>query len=99
MILRDSCTIGPQSAIAFHTNPVQAYTLLIKQYSHAANIQRDALYREFYELNFNKFNGSLSDFNARFNNLLARLQLAGVKIQPTKQANHYLKALEKTYPQ
>jgi hypothetical protein len=99
MLLRNSIGPGPQAAIAWQTDPVAAYRLLILRYSHSTGIQRDQLYRKFHELDFSKFSGSLADFNAEFSNLASRLTLNGVEIQPIDQVNHYLKAMEKAFPQ
>jgi len=38
MLLRDSCTEGPQAAITWQRDPEQAYRLLTKQYSYSADI-------------------------------------------------------------
>ena len=99
MLLRDSCSLGPQSVIAWQSAPSEAYKLLVRQYSHSPEIQRDSLYREYHSLSFSEYTGLLADFNARYNNLVARLTLSGLIIQPIDQVNQYLKALEKVFPQ
>jgi len=98
-LLRDSCIEGPQAAITWQRDPEQAYRLLTKQYSYSADIQRAYLYSEFHSLNFKGYSGSLEAFNADFNNLLARLALANVIIEPIDQANQYLEALKGVFPQ
>jgi Reverse transcriptase (RNA-dependent DNA polymerase)/GAG-pre-integrase domain len=99
MLIRDSCSEGPQAAIAWQKDPEEAYKLLIKQYSYSAEIQRGYLYSEFHSLTFKGYQGSLEAFNADFNNLLARLALAKVIIQPIDQANQYIEALKGVFPQ
>ena len=98
MLLRNSIGPGPQATIAWQTNPVEAYTLLIQRYSHSTEIQRDHLYREYHALNFSSYSGSLAEFNAKFSNLVSRLTLSKVEIQAIDQVNHYLKAMEKAFP-
>ena len=80
MILRDSCGPGLQGVISWLSCLIEAYLRLTREYSHAADLQHDALYREFYNLDLDRFNGTLANFNAKFNNLVAKLQLAGVII-------------------
>jgi hypothetical protein len=99
MLLRNSIGPGPQATIAWQTSPVEAYKLLVQRYSHSAEIQRDSLYREYHTLKFSGYSGSLADFNASFSNLISRLTLSGVIIQPIDQVNHYLQAMEKAFPQ
>jgi hypothetical protein len=90
MLLRDSYTEGPRAAITWQKSPKEAYKLLIRQYSHSVKIQRGSLYSEFHNLNFHGFKGTLEAFNAVFNNLLARLSILGVLINPIDQVNYYL---------
>jgi hypothetical protein len=98
MLLRDSCTEGPQAAITWQKLPEEAYRLLVKQYSHSAEIQRGYLYNKYHSLKFQGYKGTLEAFNAEFNNLLARLALSGVEIAPIDQVNQYLQALKTTFP-
>ena len=98
MLLKDSLTSGPQTAITWIRSPIEAYNLLVKQYSHSAEIQRGYLYTEFHSLSFKDYKGSLEEFNSSFNNLLARLSNSKVLIQPIDQTNQYLEALKTTFP-
>ncbi len=38
------------------------------------------------------------DFNATFNNVVARLTFSGFNIDPVDKVNQYLKSLEAVYP-
>ena len=98
MLLRDSCAPGPRASISWHKSPIDAFKLLIQQYTPTQVAQREMLYREFHTLNFRKYSGSLTNFNAKFAGLVARLQLIGVQIQVADQTNQYLSALETTFP-
>ena len=98
MLLRDTLTEGPQTAIAWLNCPLQAYDLLKSQYSFSNELTRASLYQEFHSLNFDKFEGSITDFNSKFNNTLAKLQLVGIQIDAVDLVNRYLYALERTFP-
>ena len=50
-------------------------------------------------MNFSTFKGDLTEFNANFTSLLARLSLTKVNIELQDQVNQYLNALEKSFPQ
>src|SRR6266699_3481399 len=97
ILLRDSCATGPQAALAWQTAPAVAYKLLIQQYSHSPKLLRDSLSRQYQALNFNGYEGSLADFNATFNNIVARLTLSGLNIDPIDKVNQYLKSLEAVF--
>lgn len=97
-LLRDSLTEGPQALIAWESHPTIAFITLKSQYSLAPDIQRGYLYHEFHSLNYCEFQGSLTEFNAKFNGLLSKLALSHVKIEPIDQINRYLQALEKVFP-
>ena len=49
-------------------------------------------------MNFSTFKGDLTEFNANFTSLLARLSLTKVNIELQDQVNQYLNALEKSFP-
>src|SRR6266566_3907844 len=98
MLLRDSCTIGPQAALAWQTAPAAAYKLLVQQYFHSSELLRDSLSRQYQALNFSGYEGSLTDFNATFNNMMAHLTLSGFIIDPVDKVNQYLKSLETVFP-
>jgi hypothetical protein len=97
-LLRDSLLEGPQALIAWESDPTSAFLTLKSQYSMAPDIQRGYLYQEFHSLNYSEFQGTLPEFNAKFNSFLAKLALAQVKIAPIDQVNRYLQALEKVFP-
>ncbi len=98
MLLRDSCSSGPQAALAWQTAPATAYKLLVQQYSHLSELLRNSLSRQYQALNFSGYEGFLTDFNATFNNVVARLTLSGLNIDPVDKVNQYLKSLEAVYP-
>lgn len=97
-LLRDSLTEGPQALIAWETKPTKAFKALKNQYSIAPDIQRGYLYHEFHSLSYSGFEGSITEFNAKFNGLLAKLVLTKVEIEPVDQINRYLNALEGVFP-
>ncbi len=98
MLLRDSCTIGPQVALTWQTAPAAAYKLLVQQYFHSSELLRDSLSRQYQTLNFNRYERSLADFNAMFNNVVACLTLSGLNIDPVDKVNQYFKSLETVFP-
>jgi hypothetical protein len=98
MLIRDSLTVGSQGAIAWLSHPLEAFILLKQQYSFSSHLQRDSLYRDFHDLNFGTFEGSITDFNAKFNGILTRLQFSRAKIDQIDQINQYLRSMEKTFP-
>ena len=98
MLLKNSCSSGPQAALTWQTAPAAAYKLLVQQYSHSPELLRDSLSRQYQALNFSGYEGSLADFNATFNNVVARLILSGLNIDPVDKVNQYFKSLETVYP-
>src|SRR6266566_9889860 len=80
MLLRDSCVIGPQAVLTWQTAPAAAYKLFVQQYSHSFELLRDSLFRQYQALNFNGYEGFLTDFNVMFNNVVVRLTLSGLII-------------------
>ena len=98
MLLRDSCSSGPQAAIAWKTAPAEAYKLFVQQYSHSPELLQDSLSRQYQALSFEGYEGSLADFNATFNNVVARLTLSRHHIDPIDKINQYLKSLEGVFP-
>ena len=98
MLLRDGCTIGPQAALTWQTAPAAVYKLFVQQYSHSPELLRDSLSRQYQALNFNRYEGSLADFNITFNNIVARLTFSGFNIDPIDKVNQYLKSLEAVFP-
>src|SRR6266699_1724190 len=98
MLLRDSCTTSPQAALAWQTAPATAYKLFVQQYFHSLELLRDSLSRQYQALNFNGYKGSLTDFNATFNNIVVRLTLSRLIIDSVDKVNQYLKSLETVFP-
>ncbi|ODA84393.1 hypothetical protein RJ55_02918 [Drechmeria coniospora] len=98
-LLWDSCTQVPQASIASIKNPTDAYTLLEKRYFSSPEFQRRILYSSYHKLTFKGYQGTLENFNAEFDCYLARLQLAGVKIDPIDQASQYLTAVGPVFTQ
>src|SRR6266566_5561138 len=87
IFLRDSCSPGPQAALAWQTAPAEAYKLLVRQYSHSFELLRDSLSRQYQALNFNGYKGFLTDFNATFNNVMARLNFSRLSIDLVDKVN------------
>src|SRR6266699_5844733 len=98
MLLRDSCATGLQAALTWQTAPAVAYKLFVQQYSHSPELLRDSLSRQYQALNFDVYEGSLTDFNVTFNNVVARLTLSKLIIDPVDKVNQYLKSLETVFP-
>ncbi len=98
ILLRDSYATGPQAALTWQTAPAAAYKLFVQQYSHSPKLLRDSLSRQYQALNFNRYEGSLTDFNATFNNVVARLTLSKLNIDPVDKINQYFKSLEAVFP-
>ncbi len=48
-------------------------------------------------MNFNGYEGSLTDFNITFNNVVVRLTFSRFNIDPVDKINQYLKSLEAVY--
>ena len=99
MLIRDSLTAIPAASIAWFLSPKDAFLSLKRQFSYSIDLQRDSIYREFHAMNFSTFKGDLTEFNANFTSLLARLSLTKVNIELQDQVNQYLNALEKSFPQ
>ncbi len=87
MLLRDSCAISPQTALAWQTVPAAAYKLFVQQYFYSLKLLQDSLSRQYQTLNFNGYKGFLTDFNATFNNVVVRLTLSGFTIDPVDKVN------------
>ena len=87
MFLRDSCFSGPQAALIWQTAPAAVYKLLVQQYSHSLELLRDSLSRQYQALNFSGYEGSLTDFNITFNNVVARLTFSRLNIDPIDKVN------------
>ena len=87
MLLRDSCSSGPQTALVWQTASVAVYKFLVQQYSHSFELLRDSLSWQYQTLNFNGYEGSLTDFNATFNNVVARLTFSRFNIDPIDKVN------------
>ena len=98
MFLRDSCITGPQAVLTWQTAPATTYKPLVQQYSHLSKLLQDSLSRQYQALNFNGYEDSLTDFNATFNNVMARLTLSKLTIDPVDKVNQYLKSLETVFP-
>ncbi len=54
--------------------------------------------RQYQTLNFNRYEGSLADFNVIFNNVVARLTLFRLNIDLIDKVNQYLKSLKAVFP-
>ncbi len=87
MLLRDSCSPGPQAVLTWQSAPAETYKLLFYQYSHSFELLRESLSRQYQILNFNGYEGSLTDFNVTFNNVVARLTLSRFIIDPIDKIN------------
>ena len=98
MLLKDSCATGLQAVLAWQTAPATAYKFFIQQYFHSPELLRDSLSRQYQALNFNGYKGSLADFNATFNSVIAYFTFSKLNIDPVDKVNQYLKSLEAVYP-
>src|SRR6266699_441907 len=98
MFLKDSCSSGPQAALTWQTAPTAVYKLFVQQYSHLPELLRDSLSRQYQALNFSSYEGSLTDFNTTFNNVVARLTFSGLNIDLVDKVNQYLKSLKAVFP-
>ena len=87
IFLKDNCAIGPQAALAWQTAPVAAYKLFVQQYSHSPELLQNSLSRQYQALNFSSYEDSLTDFNATFNNVVARLTFSKFNIDYVDQVN------------
>jgi len=97
ILLKDSCTTGFQTALTWQTAPAATYKLFVQQYSHSSKLLRDSLSRQYQTLNFNHYKGSLTDFNATFNNIVAHLTLSKLNIDLIDKVNQYFKSLEAVF--
>ena len=98
ILLKDSCSSGPQAALTWQTVSAAVYKLFVQQYSHSFELLRDSLSRQYQALNFSGYEGSLADFNATFNNMVVRLMFSGLNIDLVDKVNQYFKSLEAVYP-
>src|SRR6266699_3027216 len=98
MLLKNNCSSSPQAALVWQTAPATTYKLLVQQYSHSPKLLRNSLSRQYQALNFSGYKSSLTDFNATFNNVVARLTLSKLTIDPIDKVNQYLKSLETVFP-
>ncbi len=97
ILLRDSYSSGLQTALTWQTVSATTYKLLVQQYSHLSKLLQDSLSRQYQALNFSSYKGSLTDFNATFNNVVARLTLSKLNIDLIDKVNQYFKSLEAVY--
>src|SRR6266566_5939801 len=98
ILLKDSCTTGPQAALAWQTAPTAAYKLFVQQYSYSSELLRNSLSRQYQVLNFNRYERFLTDFNATFNNVMAYLTFSRFNIDPIDKVNQYFKSLKTIFP-
>ena len=98
MLIKDSVTKGPKASISWYNDTYSAITILLNNYSLSSDLQQDSLTRKLYSIKFSNYKGSLTEFNAEFNNILNRLKLAKVDIPNIDQVNRYFQALEGSFP-
>src|SRR6266566_3177930 len=87
ILLKNSYATGPQAVLTWQTAPTATYKLFVQQYSHLSKLLQDSLFRQYQTLNFNRYEGSLTDFNATFNNVVARLTFSGLNIDLIDKIN------------
>ncbi len=98
MLLKDSYSSGPQVALVWQTVFAAVYNLFVQQYSHLPELLQDLLSRQYQALNFNGYEGSLTDFNVTFNNVVVCLTFSKFNIDLVDKVNQYFKSLEAVYP-
>ena len=87
MLLKDSCTTGPQAVLTWQTAPATTYKLFVQQYFHSSELLQNSLSRQYQTLNFNRYKRSLTDFNIIFNNIVVRLTLFKFNIDSVDKIN------------
>ncbi len=87
ILLRDSCSSSPQTALIWQTVFATAYKLLVQQYFYSFELLQNSLSRQYQTLNFNSDKDSLTDFNATFNNVVVRLTFSGFNIDLVDKVN------------
>ena len=97
LLIRDSLSPQIANTISWIETPEEAYCYIRRQYSQREDAQRNSLYREFHALKFSA-KGNIEGFNSRFNELLSRLTVLRVTIDPKDALNQYLFAVEKAFP-
>ena len=75
----------------------KALSYIINQYNHQENALRNSLYKEFHALKLS-VKRPVKGFNNAFNELLNRLTVLGVIINPKDVSNQYINTMEKAYP-
>ena len=77
--------------------PKKALSYIINQYNHQKDALRNSLYKEFYALKLS-VKCPVKGFNNAFNELLNRLTVLRVIINPKDISNQYINTVEKVYP-
>ncbi|KAK2072227.1 hypothetical protein P8C59_006598 [Phyllachora maydis] len=98
MLLRNSLSSSPKTAISWIYIPSKAFKLLVRQYSRPIESKREDVYNEFHALTFSTYQKGLLAFNAKLNGYLAKLTMAKIDIDPSLILNQYFKALESKFP-
>ena len=86
LLIKESLSPQITALIMWIDSPKKALNYIINQYSHQENTLRNSLYKEFHTLKFNA-KCPVKGFNSAFNELLNRLTVLGVIINPKDVSN------------
>ena len=97
LLIRESLSPQIAASITWIDSPEKALSYITNQYNHQENALRNSLYKEFHALKLNA-KRPVEGFNNAFNELLNRLTVLGVIIDPKDVSNQYINAVKKAYP-
>ena len=97
LLIKESLLPQIAALIMWIDSPEKALSYIINQYSHQENVLRNSLYKEFHALKLS-VKRPVEGFNNAFNELLNRLTVLRIIINPKDVSNQYINAVEKAYP-
>ena len=97
LLIKESLSPQITASITWIDSPEKASSYIINQYNHQENALQNSLYKEFHALKFNA-KRPVKGFNSAFNELLNRLTVLRVIINPKDIFNQYINTMEKVYP-
>ena len=97
LLIKESLSPQITASITWIDSPKKALSYITNQYNHQEDALRNSLYKEFHALKLNA-KCPVKGFNSAFNELLNRLTVLGIIIDPKDVSNQYINAMEKAYP-
>ena len=97
LLIKESLSPQITASITWIDSPKKALSYITNQYNYQKNTLRNSLYKEFHTLKLSA-KRPVKGFNNAFNELLNRLTVLRVIINPKDISNQYINTVEKAYP-